>query len=84
MKMTKAISPQKKKECIDYALAHPEIDTPKLAADFGIGHSTLSGWLKKARQRGVQGASRSRNFSIWSLLTNHTTDMPPTCNCLKH
>jgi transposase len=59
MKMTKAISPQKKKECIDYALAHPEIGTAKLAADFGIGNSTLSGWLKKARQQGVQGASRS-------------------------
>jgi transposase-like protein len=59
MKMTKANSPQKKKECIDYALAHPEIGTAKLAADFGIGHSTLSGWLKKARQQGVHGASRS-------------------------
>jgi transposase len=59
MKMAQAISPQKKKECIDYALAHPEIATAKLAADFGVGHSTLSGWLKKARQQGVQGASRS-------------------------
>ena len=35
--MAQAISPQKKKECIDYALAHPEIGTAKLAADFGIG-----------------------------------------------
>jgi len=43
MKITKAISYQKKKECIDYALAHPEIDTAKLVADFGIGHLTLSG-----------------------------------------
>jgi len=59
MKMAQSISPLKKKECIDYALAHPEIPTAKLAADFGIGHSTLSGWLKKARQQGVQGASRS-------------------------
>jgi hypothetical protein len=43
MKITKAISHQKKKECIDYAFAHPEIDTAKLAADFGIDHLTLSG-----------------------------------------
>ena len=57
--MTKAISHQKKKECIDYTLAHPEIEAAKLAADFGIGHSTLSSWLKKAWQQGVQGASRS-------------------------
>ena len=49
--MTKAISPQKKKECIDYALAHPETGTAKLAADFGIGHSTLSGWLKRLGNR---------------------------------
>jgi hypothetical protein len=36
--MAQAISPQKKKECIDCALAHPEIATAKLAADFGVGH----------------------------------------------
>jgi hypothetical protein len=29
--MSNYISPQKKQECIDYALAHPEISTSKLA-----------------------------------------------------
>jgi len=59
MKMTQTIGPQKKQECIEYALAHPEISTAKLATDFGIGHSTLCKWLKTAREQGVQGASRS-------------------------
>ena len=57
--MSNYISPQKKQECIDYALAHPEISTSKLATDFGVGHSTLCGWLKKAREQGVQGNPRT-------------------------
>jgi len=57
--MTRAISPQKKQECIEYALAHPEISTAKLATDFGVGHSTLCKWLKTAREQGVQGAVRT-------------------------
>jgi len=57
--MTQTISPQKKQECIEYALAHPEISTAKLATDFGVGHSTLCKWLKTAREQGVQGAART-------------------------
>jgi transposase len=57
--MSRYISPQKKQECIDYALAHPEISTAKLAADFGVGNSTLCKWLKKAREQGVLGAPRT-------------------------
>lgn len=52
------ISPQKKQECIDYALVHPEIGAKQLAADLGIGYSTLSRWLRQARQKGVEGANR--------------------------
>ena len=52
--MSNYISPQKKQECIDYALGHPEISTAQLATDFGVGHSTLCGWLKRAREQGVQ------------------------------
>lgn len=57
--MSRYISAQKKQECIDYALAHPEISATKLASDFGVGRSTLGSWLKQARDQGVQGASRS-------------------------
>jgi len=53
------ISSEKKQECIDYALAHPEIPTKQLAADLGVGHSTLLRWLRHARNQGVQGASRT-------------------------
>ena len=44
------ISAEKKQECIAYALAHPEINARQLAADLGIGHSTLSKWLSQAPQ----------------------------------
>ena len=57
--MSNYISPQKKQECIDYALGHPEISTAQLATDFGVGHSTLCGWLKRAREQGVQGTPRT-------------------------
>jgi transposase len=53
------ISSEKKQECIAYALAHPEINARQLAADLGIGHSTLSKWLSQARVQGVQGANRT-------------------------
>jgi len=43
------ISPQRKAECIQYALSHPEISVKQLAADFGIGHSTLHKWLQDAK-----------------------------------
>ncbi len=54
------ISPQKKSECIAYALAHPEIAVKQLAHDLGIGNSTLSNWLQKARQNGQRAAGRSQ------------------------
>lgn len=44
------ISVQRKAECIQYALTHPEISVKQLAADFGVGHSTLHKWLQDAKQ----------------------------------
>jgi len=43
------ISPQKKAQCIEYALSHPEISVKQLAQDMGIGNSTLSKWLQEAK-----------------------------------
>ena len=57
--MSRYISPQKRQECVEYALAHPEITTAQLASDLGVGHSTLCNWLKKAREQGVAGAPRT-------------------------
>ena len=57
--MSRYVSPQRKQECIDYASANPEISTANLASDFGVGHSTLCKWLKKAREHGVACASRT-------------------------
>ena len=53
------ISPEKKQECIDYALAHPEINLKQLSGDLGIGHSSLSKWVRQARQKGVVGSERA-------------------------
>ena len=58
MKIQK-ITPQKKQECVAYALSHPEIALRQLAHDFGIGYSTLQRWVREARQSGQEGSSRS-------------------------
>jgi transposase len=44
------ISAQRKLECIQYALNHPEIGVRQLALDFGVGHSTLHKWLQDAKE----------------------------------
>jgi transposase-like protein len=56
--MKKKISPQKKSECINYALSHPEISLEQLAKDFGIGYSTLHKWIREARAAGLEGVQR--------------------------
>lgn len=56
--MSQKISPQKKSECLNYALSHPEISLEQHAKDFGIGYSTLHKWVREARQTGLAGAQR--------------------------
>jgi transposase len=51
-------SPQKKQECVAYALAHPEMTSKQLASDLGIGASTLDKWIKLARQNGTAPGER--------------------------
>jgi hypothetical protein len=34
-------SPQKRQECVAYAMSHPEQPMKKIAADLGVGYSTL-------------------------------------------
>lgn len=53
------IRAHKKQECIEYALAHPEIGLKHLSADLGVGYSTLGKWVRQARQKGVEGANRN-------------------------
>jgi transposase-like protein len=56
--MNQKISNQKKKECIGYALEHPEKSLQQLAKDFGVGYSTLNKWVREARKAGQTGAKR--------------------------
>lgn len=49
-------SPQKRQECVEYALAHPERSAREIAQDLGIGESTLQHWIAKAKQAGTVGA----------------------------
>lgn len=56
------VSPQRKAECVQYALSHPEISVKQLAADFGVGYSTLQKWLQDAKQ-GHGGVPQVRQLS---------------------
>lgn len=58
---TPKITPQKKQECISYALAHPELTLKPLAKDFGVGHSSLSKWVRAARVTGLEDTQRQLN-----------------------
>lgn len=50
-------SPQKRQECVEYALAHPECSIRDIAKDLGIGESTLQHWIAKAKQAGTVGVN---------------------------
>jgi transposase len=57
--MTKnRFSEQKRQDSVAYALAHPELPIKSIAADLGIGYSTLDKWVRQARLSGLTGAQR--------------------------
>ncbi len=57
--MKRAIfSQQRRDECVAYALGHPEISMKQLAADLGVGSSTLDKWVRQARLKGDPGPER--------------------------
>jgi transposase len=57
--MKRAIfSQQRRDECVAYALGHPEISMKQLAADLGVGSSTLDKWVRQARLKGGPGPER--------------------------
>jgi transposase len=51
-------SPQKRQECVAYAMAHPEQSVKKLAQDLGVGYSTLDKWVRQAKLNGQVGVQR--------------------------
>jgi transposase len=57
--MKNKIPPQKKKQCIQYAIDHPERSLKELSVEFGVGYSSLQKWVKEARLSG-QGVSPSQ------------------------
>jgi transposase len=51
-------SPQKRQECVAYAMAHPEQSVKKLSQDLGVGYSTLDKWVRQAKLNGQVGVQR--------------------------
>jgi transposase len=51
-------SQQRKQECVSYSLAHPELSIKQLAADLGVGVSTLDKWVRQAKLQGVSSTER--------------------------
>jgi transposase len=49
---------QKRHDSVAYALAHPDRSIKTIAADLGIGYSTLDRWVRQARSSGLSGAQR--------------------------
>jgi transposase len=49
---------QRRQDCVSYALAHPEISIKNIAADLGVGYSTLDKWVRQAKTSGLSGAQR--------------------------
>jgi transposase len=47
--MTKRFSLQHKQEMVAYAIAHPERSLKALAAELGVGASTLDKWVRAER-----------------------------------
>lgn len=49
---------QKKQDCVAYALSHPELSIKAIAADLGVGYSSLDNWVRRAKLNGTAGAPR--------------------------
>jgi transposase-like protein len=49
---------QKKQDCVAYALSHPELSIKAMAADLGVGYSSLDNWVRRAKLTGGAGAQR--------------------------
>jgi transposase len=57
--MTKSrFTDQKRQDSVAYALAHPELSIKTIAADLGLGYSTLDKWVRQVRLSGLTGAQR--------------------------
>jgi transposase len=55
----KRFSDQKRQDSVAYVQAHPELSIKAIAADLGIGYSTLDKWVRQAAGLGgLTGAVR--------------------------